>query len=160
MNNLFNLNNLNNLLYAVGYFGDTISFFIICMLIFNNFKFFIFYVICFIINMYFNNYLTNLIKQKNPSHPIKFLESETYSKKRYGMPSFHSQNMFFSIGYAFFILNNFIWKLILLLIGFAVIYERYVFRDHTMEQLLYGAILGLIIGYIFYLIVKMIKYKF
>ena len=157
MNNLFNLNNLNNLLYAVGYFGDTISFFIICMLIFNNFKFVIFYVIFFIINMYFNNYLTNLIKQKNPSHPIKFLESETYSKKRYGMPSFHSQNMFFSIGYSFFILNNFIWKLVLLLIGFAVIYERYVFRDHTMEQLLYGSILGLLLGYISYFIVKKLK---
>ena len=156
MNNLFNFNNLNNLLYSLGYFGDTISFFIICILIFNKFIFFIFYIICFIINMGINNYLTNKIKQKNPSHPIKFLESDSFSKKRYGMPSFHTQNMFFSIGYVFFILNNFIWKLVLLLIGFAVIYERYVFRDHTMEQLLYGALLGSLIGYIFYFIVKMI----
>jgi membrane-associated phospholipid phosphatase len=103
-----------------------------------------------------NNYLTNKIKQKNPSHPIKFLESDSFSKKRYGMPSFHTQNMFFSIVYVFFILNNFIWRLVLLLIGVAVIYERYVFRDHTMEQLLYGALLGSLIGYIFYFIVKMI----
>jgi len=156
MNNLFNFNNLNNLLYSLGYFGDTISFFIICILIFNKFIFFIFYIICFIINMGINNYLTNKIKQKNPSHPIKFLESDSFSKKRYGMPSFHTQNMFFSIVYVFFILNNFIWRLVLLLIGVAVIYERYVFRDHTMEQLLYGALLGSLIGYIFYFIVKMI----
>jgi len=158
-NNLFTLNNLNNLFYAVGYFGDTISFFIICILIFNKFIFFIFYIIFFIINIYINNYLTNKIKQKNPPHPIKFLESDTFSKKRYGMPSFHSQNIFFSIGYVYFILNNFIWRVVLLLIGFFVIYERYVFRDHTMEQLIYGALLGLILGYIFYFIVKMIKYK-
>jgi len=157
MNTLFNLNNLNNLFYAIGYFGDTISFFIICILIFNKFIFFIYYIIFFIINICINNFLTNQIKQKNPSHPIKFLESDTFSKKRYGMPSFHTQNIFFSIGYVFFILNNFIWRLVLLLIGIAVIYERYVFRDHTMEQLLYGSILGLLLGYISYFIVKKLK---
>jgi len=157
MNNLFNFNNLNNLLYALGYFGDTISFFIICILIFNKFIFFIFYIICFIINMCINNYLTNKIKQKNPSNPIKFLESDTFFKKRYGMPSFHTQNIFFSIGYVFFILNNFIWRLVFLLIGISVIYERYVFRDHTMKQLLYGSLLGLLLGYISYCIVKVIK---
>ena len=141
------------LFYAIGYFGDSIAFLLVSLFISNQPIFFIFYILFAGINIIINQYLTHIIKQKNPRNPIKFLESDTFPKNRYGMPSIHSQNIFFSIIYCFLVCKKI---LLLLLIGCIVIYERYVFRDHTIKQLIYGALLGSIIGYISYSIVKFI----
>jgi len=143
-----------SLFYALGYFGDTIAFFITSLTILNRPLFFIFYILFAYLNLLLNKFLTNQIKQKNPKNPIKFLASDTFSKHRYGMPSIHSQNMFFSIMYCFLVTKQLV---LLLIIGLIVIYERYVFRDHTMKQLIYGALLGSIIGYLSYSIVKFIS---
>ena len=145
-------NGFLSLFYAVGYFGDKIVFLIICLLFLNQPKFFISYIFFSIINIIINKYLINVIKEKNPSNPIKFLASDTFSKHRYGMPSIHCQNIFFSIMYSYLILKQWLLLLITGIIGIIVIYERYIFRDHTMGQLIYGALLGLIIGYISYFI--------
>jgi len=142
------------LFYAIGYFGDKIAFIITCILLFNQPIFFICYVLFAIINIIINKYLINLFKEKNPNNPIKFLANDTFSKHRYGMPSIHSQNIFFSITYSYFILKQWI---LLLIIGIIVIYERYVFRDHTMKQLIYGALLGMLIGYLSYFILSNIN---
>ena len=141
------------LFYAIGYFGDSIAFLLVNLFLLNQPIFFIFYIIFAYLNILLNEFLTNKIKQKNPKNPIKFLESDTFPKNRFGMPSIHSQNMFFSITYSFLVTKKI---LLLLLIGCIVIYERYVFRDHTMKQLIYGALLGSFIGYISYSIVNII----
>jgi membrane-associated phospholipid phosphatase len=143
-----------SLFYGIGYFGDTIAFFITSLSTLNQPIFFIFYILFAYLNILLNDFITNQIKQKNPKNPIKFLASDTFSKHRYGMPSIHSQNMFFSIMYCYLVTKKF---LLLLIIGLIVLYERYVFRDHTMKQLIYGALLGSIIGYLSYLFVKFIS---
>ena len=53
-------------------------------------------------------------------------------------------------------MNKFIPRILLLLIiGFIVIYERYYFKNHTLFQLISGATLGGVIAYISYKIVGM-----
>lgn len=145
--------------YAVGYFGEYIVFLITCALIFNQHLFFGFYILFFILNRIINQYLKKLLKGNRPSHPKKYLESDKFSKNKYGMPSGHSQITFFSIAYCYFVTKKFIpWILLLLIIGMILVYERYFFRNHTMKQLVYGMVIGVTFGFICYYIVDYIEH--
>ena len=142
--------------YSIGYFGEYITFFITCALIFNKHIYFIFYIIFFLLNKVINELLKNYFKQPRPGHPVKFLESDYFSKHKFGMPSGHSQLSFFSIFFAYLVTNKFIpWILLLLLVGFIVIYERLLFRNHTLYQLISGAIIGAFIAYLSYNIISL-----
>ena len=149
--------NYIDFLYAVGYFGEYITFIITCALIFNQHIFFIFYIIFFILNRIVNQYIKKIFKGERPNNPLKFLESDTFSKKKYGMPSGHSQLTFFSIVYCCLVTNHFL--LWMVLIGFIVVYERYKFNNHTIDQLVYGSVFGAALGFVCYYIVKIIKTK-
>jgi membrane-associated phospholipid phosphatase len=150
--------NYIDFIYAIGYFGEYITFLITCALIFNQHIYFIFYIIFFILNRVINQYVKQIFKGERPKHPVKFLESDQFTKKKFGMPSGHSQLTFFSIVYGYLVINQFIpWTLLLLIIGFIVMYERYIFRNHTINQLIYGSLFGSAIGLLCYSIVNLIK---
>jgi membrane-associated phospholipid phosphatase len=150
--------NYNSFFYSLGYFGEYITFLITCALIFNQHIYFIVYIIVFIINRLVNYYLKQFFKQSRPKNPKKFLDDDQFSKKKYGMPSGHSQLTFFSVIYAYLVTNKFYpWILLLLSIGAIVIYERFVFRNHTLLQLISGAVIGSIIAYLTYSLVNQIK---
>jgi membrane-associated phospholipid phosphatase len=150
--------NYDSFLYSLGYFGEYITFLITCALIFNQHVYFIVYIIVFIINRLINNYLKQIFKQDRPKNPKKFLDDDQFSKKKYGMPSGHSQLTFFSVMYAYLVTNKFYpWILLLLSIAIIVIYERLAFRNHTLAQLISGALVGSIIAYLSYSLVGQIK---
>lgn len=150
--------NYDSFFYSLGYFGEYITFFITCALIFNQPIYFTFYIIIFIINRLINNYLKQIFKQDRPPKPMKFLDDDKFSKKKYGMPSGHSQLTFFSVTYAYLVTNKFYpWTLLLLAIGGVVIYERLVFKNHTLLQLTTGAFVGSAIAYLSYLLAGQIK---
>jgi len=137
--------------YVLGYFGHFFIFFITCGLIYHDYAYFIIFIIMFILNKLLNEYLKNTFRQYRPSNPIKFLNSEILSKKNFGMPSGHTQIAFFSILYAYLVTRRFIpWILLLLVIGLIVIYERYKYRNHTLNQLFAGAIIGSLLAYLTY----------
>jgi membrane-associated phospholipid phosphatase len=150
--------NYDSFLYSLGYFGEYITFLITCALIFNQHVYFIVYIIVFILNRLVNNYLKQIFKQDRPKNPKKFLDDDQFSKKKYGMPSGHTQLTFFSVMYAYLVTNKFYpWILLLLSIAIIVIYERLVFRNHTLAQLISGALFGSIIAYLSYSLVGQIK---
>ena len=160
MNNFLTdiFSNYNSFFYSLGYFGEYTTFLITCALIFNQPVYFIAYVIIFIINRLINNYLKNFFKQDRPKNPKKFLDDDQFSKKKYGFPSGHTQLTFFSVIYAYLVTNKFYpWILLLLSISAIVIYERLVFRNHTLLQLISGALVGSIIAYLTYSLVGQIK---
>jgi membrane-associated phospholipid phosphatase len=142
--------------YSIGYFGEYITFLITCAVIFNKHIYLIFYIIFFLLNKIINQILKNYFKQPRPDRPVKFLESDNFSKRKFGMPSGHSQLSFFSIFFAYLVTNKFFpWILLLLLVGFIVIYERLLFRNHTLYQLISGAIIGAVIAYLSYNIISL-----
>ena len=74
------------------------------------------------------------------------------------MPSGHAQLTFFSICYAYLVTNTFIpWILFLLIVGVIVIYERFLFKNHTLYQLISGAVIGIFIAYLSYTIITYIS---
>lgn len=70
-------------------------------------------------------------------------------KQVYGMPSGHSQNIFFSITYLFLTTKEFIyWVQLLLVLAALMFYERMSFHNHTFLQLFVGAITGIVFAYL------------
>ena len=152
--------NYIDFIYSVGYFGEYIAFIVTIILIFNFKSYLIIYIIMFVLNKTINEYFKNYFKQARPENPRKFLESDKFSKKKYGMPSGHSQLVFFSIMYSYLVTGSLIpWVLGLLIIGLIVIYERYVFKNHTINQLISGAVLGSFIAYLVIHIVNIVMKK-
>tara|TARA_B100000035_G_C20948226_1_gene530739 strand:+ start:541 stop:864 length:324 start_codon:yes stop_codon:yes gene_type:complete len=84
-------------------------------------------------------FLKKLIKQ---SRPIK--------GKTYGMPSSRSTVMAFII---FFLIMTYDFsmktKIILVLIGITTLLMKYYLKEHSINQLLFGIILGTLIAYLF-----------
>jgi membrane-associated phospholipid phosphatase len=149
------LNGLKQLLFGIGYFAEYIAFIIVLFLIYYKFNYFILFIILFLGNRLLNNKIKDILKGERPKNPIKYLDIDKFGKKKYGMPSGHSQLTFFSIVYAFLVLHKINGPLLFLLfVGIISIIQRYIFRNHTLNQLLFGALLGSIIAYISILIIN------
>lgn len=99
------------------------------------------FILFMIANELFNRFLKTMIREERPSELISNKKDTTY----YGMPSGHSQHVFFSamflqlqrIKYA-----EFIW-----LVALITMYERVANNKHTVRQVIVGAIIGLGVGY-------------
>jgi len=148
--------------YAIGFFSELIMIGLVFFLLLmknQTLDLFIF-LIGFTINALLNRWLRSIIKQPRPEHPIKFLESEHFIKSRYsyGMPSGHSQNVFYSIVFLYLCSSqNTSWLLIGIFIGFLMLIERLLFNNHTIVQLLVGAIVGSTFAYLIVFIKKFME---
>ena len=83
------------------------------------------------------------IKQKRP-WPVG-----EYSKT-YGMPSGRASVMFYIITYIILSLQNktFIHIIIILLVGFGSLAMKYISKEHNVQQLFAGMVLGSTVGFI------------
>jgi len=137
--------------YAVGFFSELIMIILVCALLFNQHFDLLFYVIGININGLINRTLKPLLKGRRPNDPVKFLNSEKFVKNSnaYGMPSGHSQSVFFSIVYLYLCTKQYVpWVILGLCIGALMFYERWVFHNHTAAQLVVGAALGFGVAYV------------
>jgi membrane-associated phospholipid phosphatase len=145
------LNMMINLLFALGYFSEFIMLIIVIFVMYPNLLDMIFYLFFLVINGLLNVTLKSIIKQPRPEEYTKFLYSEHRSRKHpaYGMPSGHSQNVFYSITYLYLTAKDWIeWLPVGLLMATLMVIERYIFHNHTLLQLFAGALLGIIFGFL------------
>ena len=91
-----------------------------------------------------------MIKQPRPDGYKKFLYSEHFSRIHtiYGMPSGHSQNVFYSITYLYLTVKESVyWLQIGFVLAALMVWERFTFHNHTLMQLLAGAVVGILLGF-------------
>jgi len=137
--------------FAVGFFSEIIMFFMVVVLLFKSKIDLFVFIIGFNLSAFFNGFLKNLFKEPRPNHPLKFLDSEKFKSNKivYGMPSGHSQNVFFSVVYLYLCTHHLLpWPLIGIFIGILMFVERWVFHNHTELQLIVGALVGSLFAYI------------
>lgn len=141
---------IRDFLYGIGYFSEIIMMFIVSIaLLIRPIDWFI-YIVCILLNGIFNGYLKNTIKNNRPYNSMKFLNTEHFDRgvKVYGMPSGHSQNVFFSIVYLYLTTKQFNpWIFLSCFVALLMFIERALFHNHTLLQLLAGAALGSVIAY-------------
>jgi len=148
-------------LYGIGFFGEFIMPIIVFYLLYNQWFSISIFFIGYIFNAICNIVLKGLIHGRRPLNPTAFLASEKFTNlgaHHYGMPSGHSQNVFYCISYLFYSIPKQIdWVLLSFIIGLLTIWERYIFHNHTINQLIIGAFLGFFIGSLSFSIGKYIQ---
>lgn len=159
---------LLNFLHGIGYFGEfTMVFIVICTLYKNPISLIV-YIFGALFNSFINPIFKKCIHQKRPNNPTPFLYSNKINlnkknkkKENYGMPSGHSENVFYSTIFLYLNLKKINISVILsFFICCITVYQRWYFHNHTILQLVAGAFIGSIFGYIFYQIYLMIKKYF
>jgi len=114
------------------------------------------YIVGYIIQILVGHALKILIRQPRPSEDIQKFNALINTHKhidfdRYGMPSEHAMSTIFSTIFIHFALKNNKITLLYALISLLTMYQRYSTNNHTLFQLLVGAIIGIILGYLSYL---------
>jgi membrane-associated phospholipid phosphatase len=150
MNNYINFN-------YIGLYAPIFLFFLTLILLRNQTTYLQFFVSGFILNNILNILLKLLFKQPRPSNDIKILEIAINNRLRigfdkFGMPSGHAQNCGFCLIFLFLTLNNPFYIFLYVFITTASLFQRYLFHNHTILQLIIGFIIGNIVGYLTYIL--------
>ena len=75
--------------------------------------------------------------------------------EKYGMPSGHAQSCFFSMTFLYLVKGSPAWLIFELFIGIISLYQRFKYKQHTIEQLLAGSILGIFFAYFSFTLTKL-----
>ena len=149
--------NLSKIFDYLGYFGPNILFvFSILLLSVKNYcSYLSYYLIGYILNILLNYILKGIIRQPRPNEDKKLIEMALNNGKRfgydiYGMPSGHSQGVFYSTAFIHLVLKNSQITLIFFLFSMNTIVQRVNYKNHTIFQVLIGAIVGISFAYLVY----------
>jgi membrane-associated phospholipid phosphatase len=106
-----------------------------------------------------NYVLKGLIKEPRPSEDIHIFNTELNSSKingrrigfdRFGMPSGHAQSVFFSLIFIHLALKNFKVSAFYLFICLNTLYQRVIYKNHTVTQVIVGSVAGSILALAFF----------
>lgn len=158
------------LFYQIGNNGPFILWISSLLLLRNKNNYFVFYLFGYVFNILLNQVLKIWLKQPRPSVDTKTFDLALKQMKKVnsytnlisydavlGMPSGHSQGVFYSTAYVFLVLTQqnpisnsilFFYLSVLLL----TIVQRVYYRFHTVAQIIAGGIIGLIYAYIIFLL--------
>jgi diacylglycerol kinase (ATP) len=156
---------LNNLYFVFGNNGPIILFVLSVFLLRNKENLLYYYILFFVLGEVLNSFLKSIIQQPRPSIDKKTFELMMKNKERYikqngmpydifGMPSGHSQSVFYSTIFIYLTFHNVKLTLGYLFIALITISQRIVYKYHTLLQVILGALLGLLIGYITFQLVN------
>ena len=153
----------------IGYLGPFLLLSATIILLKNKGTLLSVYVVGYVLNLIINIILKELIKQPRPSEDLSvFNASVAHGKRlsfdRYGMPSGHATSVFYSTAFIFLALKSPIISIIYLLISINTGYQRIKYKNHTLTQVICGAIIGGIVAYVAYLystkkLAGLLKYK-
>lgn len=118
------------------------------------------YILGYLVNMTLNFVLKNMIRESRPVDEKSFLPIERLSIDTYGMPSGHAQSVWYST--MMFMLNTSSYNIIGLsiVISCITIYQRYSYRNHTLNQLIAGSIVGMFMAWLTTFTFKKYAYKY
>jgi membrane-associated phospholipid phosphatase len=141
--------------YGIGYFGEQIAFFVTLFLISPTYPHIYTYafVAITLLNKAINEFLKAQIQDPRPADSQKFLVSERFThRKTYGMPSGHTQGVGFALTYAYLLTHEHLAEFVVF--AGCVLYERYIFKNHTLLQLIAGLITGSVLAFLTYQVAK------
>ena len=158
-------NSVKKMFSSFGNNGPLILFALSVFLLRNKENLLYYYILFFVIGEILNTILKSFIQQPRPSIDKKTFDLMMKNKERYitrnglpydifGMPSGHSQMVMYSTIYIYFAFHNVKLTLLYLFVSFITLTQRIVDTHHTVLQVIFGAIFGLILGYFTFLIVK------
>jgi membrane-associated phospholipid phosphatase len=168
MSDIQNTNEIINTLCkttdTIGYFGPQILAVISIILLRTKFTLLKVYIIGYLLNTVLNAILKGIIREPRPSEDKNIFniwlnnKSKTDRKwfDRYGMPSGHAQTAFYSTSFIFFALKNTNITILYLILTLNTLYQRVNYKNHTVNQVIIGSLVGSLVGYFFFNYSKML----
>ena len=140
----------------VGLYAPIILFILSLFLLRNMTTYLQFFVSGFILNNILNIILKLAIKEPRPSKDQKAIEIGVVNGARigfdkFGMPSGHAQNCGYCVSFITMTLNNPFITCLYLLISVISLFQRYLYNNHSILQLVIGFIVGGSFGYVTYI---------
>ena len=141
----------------IGLYAPIILIFISIFLLQNKPKYLQIYIIGLILNDALNAILKYTIKEPRPTKDSRILEmaivnGERFGPSVYGMPSGHAQSCAYNLAFVTLVLNNSFITGSYLVISAISMYQRHKYFNHTVLQLIIGFSIGLIFGYLIYIV--------
>ena len=158
---LYFMEMISNLFNEFGTFGPMILIFLSIYLLWNKHNLFFYYIVGVFIDNILNMILKGLFQQPRPSidqksfdlalkHGKYILFKDGVPFNIYGMPSGHSQSVFFSTAFIYLSLRKSNITYIYLGVSLLTMLQRVVYNYHTVPQVIVGALIGSAVGYLFY----------
>jgi len=158
---LFDKDYGTNVLDYIGFLGPILLLFISIFKLWNQPPYWRAYLVMFFINSAINQVLKLWIRQERPTGGQTIMGEPYSGANVFGMPSAHTQSIFFSLTYLYLVKRSNTILIIELFIALLTIYQRFKYKQHTMEQLCIGAVIGIGIAYLGWLSTnEIIKKKF
>jgi membrane-associated phospholipid phosphatase len=135
-------------LYVIGYLGPVICILISIYYLWGFPKYLIIYVIFAMLDLFINKLLKLWFQQERPLGIRTIIGEEHECIELYGMPSKHLQSIFFSITYLYLVKGSLQWLMVELVIAVLAITQEINYRQHTMGQIIVGALCGIGVAYV------------
>ena len=150
---------ISNPCMFIGFFSGRIIFvMILCIFLYSNRFFWIWiYILLYVVNYQLIIFLQKIGKDQRPLNGKQFMEYEFHNSEAYGMPSGHTQTMFFSLVFFYMVTRSIPWLLIMIFIAICTIIQRLTYRKHTVLQVIVGGIIGSSLGYGSYFLINHYK---
>ena len=141
----------------IGLYAPIILFILTLFLLRNMPTYLQFYIIGNILNNILNIILKIIIKEPRPNDEQKAIEIGVVNGSRigfdkFGMPSGLAQNCGYNLAFINLILNDIFITTLYILISIVSLLQRYLYKNHSMLQLLVGLFIGIGFGYLTYLL--------
>ena len=161
LNNLIDINfdnmpiNLTNITHLVGYMTPSIMLVVTIWLLRNKMNYLKFFFYGYITNIVVNSLLKWFLKEPRPVNDWKILQlGITHTKRigfdKYGMPSGHAQHCGFMLAFITLVFESPLVTGLYSILSFICLYQRYLYQNHTLLQIVVGFGVGLGVGYLFY----------
>ena len=155
----------NIFIYNFGKMAPLLLFVNSLYLLWNKNNLFYYYVCGVFLNAILNLVLKGIIKEPRPSedpklfnialkHSIRFKFVNGYPHDIFGMPSGHAQSAFFSTIFIYLALKDIRITIGYLLVALLTMYQRVLFKDHSVIQVIAGAVVGILFGGFIYLMAR------
>ena len=147
-----------NIFEYIGNNGPYIMIFTSFGLLFSKPRMLFYFVVGVFFNFIVNMILKGVIKQPRPEFNTKAFNIALHTNSMryifgydiYGMPSGHAQTSFFITTFLYLVTRNSWIAFSFLLLSFIVMCQRVVYNEHTILQVLVGAIIGILFGFFIY----------
>ena len=135
------------LLDYVGFFGPIILFCISVWKLSVRVPFLYGYLGLFLASTVVNKVLKVLFKEPRPEGSMTIVGEPYQGADEYGMPSGHAQSVAFSTTYLYLVTKNMLWLALELCVVALTLIQRWKYKNHSVSQLVIGALVGAFWGY-------------
>lgn len=150
---------MSQVLDSIGFFGPGVLFIDSIWRLLKQRPYLWGYLATFGLNYTVNQFLKGWIKQPRPEGGRSFMGESYKGAENYGMPSLHAQSTAVSIAFLFLVKGFSYWTILELFVLVLVIYQRFMYKRHTLEQLAVGTMVGFVVGYGGWFISKTMIYR-